>query len=359
MCKSSNEPGGPYRCSGHARTARDRAAAKVTQLESRTDELDAHLSHIDGQRDALLNKAADEQGLDDLDRLFASIDATTGDTDNLPDGVAELNAETTALQAERNKTEAALQAARADLATREDEYRATPDGIGEAAARAERLAHGYTPTHGDKKKREHALRNELKQISRAEQQMSNEADERRHRWGQQAVPIVRGAFPGGQYQLGPNTPLSRSGMLVHEAGMTGSYTNTYEPDPDGFGDDGDLIKRTRMDIVRSDNQDGRRTRMAVPVYTSNSSSTDNSAPTVREALLSAVGRADRYDADYPTWARNNGYETTPDPDGHDSTRAYRRGVAAHKEAAVLKERLSRFLDDGEYQALAAETRAAI
>lgn len=358
MCKSSSEPGGPYRCSGHARAARDRAAVKVTELEGRADELDAHVSHLEGQRDTLLDKAAAEHGLDELDRLFASIDAAAGDTDNLPDGVAELNAEIATIHAERSKTADALMSARADLSARDDEYRATPDGIGEAAARAEQLAHGYTPDRDDKKKREQALRQALKQVSHAENRMITEADERRSRWGQQAGPMVRGAFPGGQYQLGPTTPLSRSGMLVNETGMTGSYTNTFEADPDGFGDEGDLIKRTRMEIVRADTGDGRRQRMVVPVYTANCNSVDSSAPTVRAALLSAVDRAERYDDDYPTWARNHGYETAPDPDGHDSTRAYRRGVAAHKEAAQLKERLSRFLDDSEYQGLAAEARTA-
>lgn len=357
MCKGKNEPGGPYRCSGHARTARDIAQAKADVATSAWERADADHTTACNKYEAALTEAGIH---DPITRLLGHGDADLDEQQRAR--LDALAADCEAAGVRLAESDVARSAAQEALAQREDEYRATPDGAAEAARDLERAAavDSSSPMVADKGKHQRYITQQMRRLQAAEQQMANEAADRATRWNNgNSKPPVRAAFPGGQHVIGRSGQVSKAGFIVATSGMHGSYTNTFGYDPDSqetehsSGDPDYMVRTSQMQLVRED-MDGQRRRLTVPMHTTGCTDTNTAAPTVREALATAVARADSYNPDYATWARNNGYDATDH--GWRGSSSYTLGRAAHKEARNAHERIRSFLDDGEYTMIADELR---
>lgn len=352
MCIGTNERGGPYRCSGHMRAARDKARGRVENVEKAVADNATQIAEREQAQAAILTSEASGDNAF-LALLHDPKEILPTDSYNryheLETELAGLHDRRAALAAERDRDQQVLDQC-------EDDYRATRQGIGEAMRDLQRLE--SAPVDPESRHlRMLALRRGLADIQKAENRMAEEGFARQQRWGTSDKPVVRGAETGAQTTLSGTARLSAAGILVHEADIHGSYNNTFTPDPDGMegpnspGSGDRAIRHSRMEIVRPDGDERRR--MTVPMHTPTTYG-DTSGPTVRKALLSAVDRAERYTPDYATWAKENGYDATDR--GWTGSQSYSFGREAHKEARHLKVRVRRFLDQDEYKMLAEETR---
>lgn len=350
MCLGTNDQGGPYRCSGHMRTARDKALNRMqNELETMRD-YDRLIAEKEREQTTIIATAAPDQNSflallhepqeilpTDAYNRYQKLDTELIEDRENRDFIA---------QGHRRRLEVLDQA--------EADYRATPDGIGEAMRELRRLE--TAPVDPESRHlRIKALREGLSDIQKAENRMAQEGFTRQQRWGTSDKPVVRGAETGAQTTITGTSRISAAGILVHEADMHGTYNNTFTPDPDGMEDahspaSGDrAIRHSKMEIVRPDG-DTRR-RITIPMHTPTTYG-DTSGPTVRDALLSAVDRSERYTPDYAAWARDNGYDATDQ--GWTGSASYSLGREAHKEAWRVKVRVRRFLDVDEYKMLAEE-----
>jgi hypothetical protein len=355
MCLGKNDKGGPYRCSGHMRAARDRAQAAVSELESKCAEADAIASNLR----TLQQKIVDEH-LPESERFFASLTGLSDDQLNaMPEADRDLYNKLAGKldwqHERREKFGTQLEDAKTKLVKAEDDYRATPDGAGEAMRDVEQLAASLTTADSDGQ-RKLAVNQALMRLHDAETRMAQEGFERRDRWGStETVPAVRAAQTGAQAEIRSGERISPSGIVVQEAAMHGTYSNSFTPDPDGMetagsGSGDNAIRRSRVDIVRGDTN----VRTTIPMDQS-STYHDTSGPTIRQTIASAVERAERYDPDYAAWAREHGFHATDQ--GWAGSASYSLGRGAHKEAKAVSTRIRRFLEPHEYEAIAKELHA--
>ncbi|MDN5757153.1 MAG: hypothetical protein L0H59_01270, partial [Tomitella sp.] len=200
MCKGKNEPGGPYRCSGHARAARDAAQAKVNAATSEWEHADAALTNAGETYQAALEEA----GITDPVAALLGEHDGPGVDEAQRKRLDDLAAASEAASARYAAADKDRTAAQELLTQREDEYRATPDGAAEAARDLERAtAVGSTPMIVDKAKHQQYVAQQMRKLQAAEQQMANEGAERAARWDNgNSKPPVRAAFPGGQHVVG-------------------------------------------------------------------------------------------------------------------------------------------------------------
>jgi hypothetical protein len=355
MCLGQNDKGGPYRCSGHMRAARDRAHAAVTELDGECTKSDTIANNL-----RTLQQQTIEEHIPESERFVASLAGVSEEQlaampEQARDLYITLNGKLDWQRERRDKLGTQLDGAKTRLAKAEDDYRATPDGAGEAMRDVERLAASLTTSESEGQ-RKLAMNQALMRLHEAENRMAQEGFERRDRWGStETVPAVRAAQTGAQTDIRSGERISPAGIVVHEAAMHGTYSNSFTSDPEGMETAGSgsgeyAIRKSRVEVVRGDTN----VRVTIPMRES-STYHDTSGPTIRQTIASAVERAEKYNPDYPTWARENGFHTTDQ--GWAGSASYSLGRDAHKEAKAVSSRIRRFLDSHEYEAIAKELHA--
>lgn len=91
MCRSSNEPGGPKRCSGDTRAIYGRAVQEVDRLEQQAHEIRSTPRRIDKSLHAALRAAVLSKTDTDADELDREVAAAIADGDRQAAGQRQLN----------------------------------------------------------------------------------------------------------------------------------------------------------------------------------------------------------------------------------------------------------------------------
>lgn len=218
MCKSANQPGGPYRCSGDMGKRYDAAIDKY--FDASTDEglasLAAHRAHTE---------ATVQEMRDDADDKAVTVAKKTA---------ADADKALAAARTKRQQARDAVSAARAD-------YDSTPVGIGELQA--------TIAEEPDDPALQERLQNALTR-------MNDEAEQRDEKWGTSSP--VHTAFPVG------DDPVYRDALINSEAGpkVVGSLTYSgTRRDETGFGEPLARYEATFSNTA----EDGTTTRIKVPV----------------------------------------------------------------------------------------------
>lgn len=177
MCKSANQPGGPYRCSGDARAAMNRAEQ-------------ARLAARGVQGETVQRQALAEARLESARGLLNQSDEGDPNRELLEGLVDRYVTERDEAAAQADAAHQALADARARHGAAARDYDATPAGIAELQGRIDDLDSDAAPTpvvlslrSGLVKDRDDALA-----------QMNDEARQRREKWGSitgERVPISR------------------------------------------------------------------------------------------------------------------------------------------------------------------------
>lgn len=355
MCIGSYEPGGPRRCSYHARKRRDDTAAHCDAAQRRVTALTSKLEDASRQVDDVYREAGVTRNpfheITGSDERFAGLsDEQRHRVQQAETLREEVASKVAAAGATLHRREAAADKAR-------DEYFTTREGVGVLAADMDRLALLHAQETDTDKRSELAveLRSTMRKLADSEQAMLNEQRRIEQRWGLRQRPQVRGARLG----VGDAGEQGNAAALV-AAGrcMSGSYTNTFRPDPDAQATpdsvpDGDArLRCSRMELVRT-TPSGDRLSLTIPVELS--SGDERGGPSVAQALNHAVSMAESYDADYSSWAQAHHYETDPKAPWCGS-RSYSEGRAAWETAQRVREGVVKFLAPSDYSMIRRQLR---
>lgn len=223
MCKSANQPGGPYRCSGDMKAALEKAQ-------------DAYGEALDGTADPYVKKVQAEHQLSRTQAMIESVDTDRGDLDD--QGKTELRETLVpALEQRRQAVKeasnehAAAQSRSRDAGQRlrqaQADYDATPRGVAEVQAGIDEQ---FDPQRPEVPK-DAAVHGEL--VARRDaaiDRMNSESAERRKQWGTitgERVPIAR-------MDDTPNAAQRNAyGAMAQEDGLTASSVNHgYTMDPE-------------------------------------------------------------------------------------------------------------------------------
>lgn len=184
MCKSANQRGGPYRCSGDARAALDRATLEYTALLDSRVAVQQEQARAQGgldQTQAMLDEIAADKEINDEEDRKARLDALEPALNKWVARKEAADAEHSRLGEEAGKASQKVQEARKD-------YEATPQGVAEVQSM---IDNQKDPQHRNDLQGQVGL---VRRRDAALDRMNAEAAERRRRWDIMAgerVPISR------------------------------------------------------------------------------------------------------------------------------------------------------------------------
>ncbi|MDN5805352.1 MAG: tropomyosin, partial [Microlunatus sp.] len=249
MCKSSSQPGGPYRCSGDMQQALERAQDSFDQaLASTTDpyvaktQAEHHLSRVSAMREAIESR-------DDLDAQQKAEQAETlaPAAQRWETALKTAEQDHVAAQAKVKETGQRMRQAQSD-------YDATPRGV--AALQAE-VDEQFDPSRPDVPLDAEVHRDLVSRRDAAIDQMNAESAERRQRWGTitgERVPIARMGDRPNSAEDQPYAALGAQDGLTATSvnhgyrmdSQTGQEFNDYEVTFFRPGSEGEASKSMRV-----------------------------------------------------------------------------------------------------------------
>lgn len=349
MCRSSNEPGGPKRCSAHARDALYTAevyleASKVAQQHHLKQDED--LFH---KQEALLASSGAAPGEIMMAQLTGEYDGLSGLSTADRDRLNDLTKERHEVATQIGRDDAICKRREEQVAEATANYHATPEGLGVLAASIDRKALAYSRT--DDLDQRQQLKSEIdstvRALAQSEQRMWNEKGRRDAVWSSSEPPPPRGArlgIEGGE----------QTARFVVDNNVTGAFTYTFRPDPDAQEFDGDnyagigQLQESQLTLTRK-TKDGKYHRLRVPMEQPVVEG-ETRAPTVVSAIRRAHDVASCYHPDYETWAKAAVVETKPGP--WRGSRSYKEAHSAWIRAGQIKEQYEKFTNRAEREQLA-------
>lgn len=291
MCKSKDEPGGPYRCSGDMR---NQLRAAVTNYQTAT-------------RAAAEASVAFEAAKQEQARAQAAHDAhvNEGDLGGTTASRAQVTAATLRVQEVADRLSAAQQPLRTaanQVAAAERDYQATPRGVADLQYRIdqtqEQIADSEPAARKALQERQDTL---VADQTRALTTMNAEARERSRRWGTEDCE-----YEAPTPEIGVGASLAQFSTYSHQDGLSVTIINRGR-------DDNGLVRR---DVTIHRSGDGRAKTMKVTHRSAVGSPPPSRAEIIRTACTKASAAQDSLNKsgspDYRTYRKKHPDATLPE-----------------------------------------------